>query len=324
MKLFLREHVLLIIVQIIQFITIAGIFWLAGFRHIQIAMYSIFLSLFFLFCYLAYHYVSRRQFYHRLSTPIRSLDESLQELDHVAIATELNELLKSQYSTYQNQLMEMNKAQEEHLIFMDRWIHQMKTPLSVLELMAEDLDEPAASSFREETDRLKTGLNMVLYMARLRTIEQDFHIKRVSLLKIVQEVNRDNKRLFIRNHIFPQVKELQEGITVETDEKWLFFMMTQFIHNAVKYSAGKSSHIDIIINKRFGHTVLEITDSGIGISDADIKRVFDAFYTGENGRKFRESTGVGLFLVKEVAKYLGHKIEVESTEGKGSTFRIVF
>lgn len=324
MKLFLREHVLLIFVQIVQFTTIIGIFWLAGFRQVEIALYSLFLGVFFLVCYLIYYYIRRRKVYKRLSVPVRTLDETMQELDDVAIAKALHQLLKTQYNIFQNQLMDMGKKQEEHMIFMDRWIHQMKTPLSVIELMAKDLEEPDSSSFREETDRLKTGLNMVLYMARLRTIKQDFHIKKVNLLKLIQEVNQDNKRLFIRSNIYPEVKEEQAGIIVESDEKWLFFMITQFIHNAVKYSVKQSNKIMITLLKRGDQSVLEIKDFGVGIPKEDMKRIFDPFYTGVNGRNFRESTGVGLFLVKEVAEYLGHRLEVESEVGQGATFRIIF
>ena len=324
MKLFMKEHILLIVVQMIQMVLMTGIFWLAGFRDIELILYSMLLGLFLLCCYLLYHYVSRRQFYRRLQTPIQSLDETLETLDGAPISESLYQLLKSQYSVYQGQIMELKKKQEEHFIFMDRWVHQMKTPLSVIELMAKDLDEPASSSFREETDRLKTGLQMVLSMARLRSIERDFQIKKISLINLVKNVNNENKRLFIRNNIFPQIKEMTENITVESDEKWLFFILTQLVHNAVKYSQGKAQHINITLDVRDKRTILEIEDEGVGIPKEDIRRIFDAFYTGENGRRFRESTGVGLFLVKEVIDYLGHQIEVDSTVGKGSTFRIIF
>lgn len=324
MKLFMKEHILLIVVQMIQMVLMTGIFWLAGFRDIELILYSMLLGLFLLCCYLLYHYVSRRQFYRRLQTPIQSLDETLETLDGAPISESLYQLLKSQYSVYQGQIMELKKKQEEHFIFMDRWVHQMKTPLSVIELMAKDLDEPASSSFREETDRLKTGLQMVLSMARLRSIERDFQIKKISLINLVKNVNNENKRLFIRNNIFPQIKEMTENITVESDEKWLFFILTQLVHNAVKYSQGKAQHINITLDVRDKRAILEIEDEGVGIPKEDIRRIFDAFYTGENGRRFRESTGVGLFLVKEVIDYLGHQIEVDSTVGKGSTFRIIF
>lgn len=324
MKLFIKEHALLIVVQIIQFLTILLIYWLDGYNHLKPALYGIFLGFFFLICYLTYHYISRRQFYDRLSEPIETLDESLRQIDNTPISEALNELLKTQYKKYQQQIKEAERKQEEHMIFIDRWIHQMKTPLSVIELIAKDLDEPESSSMREETDRMKTGLNTILYMARLRTIEQDFHIKPVHLAELVKEVNLENKRFYIRNHVYPQINEEQEGIKVETDEKWLFFIVSQLIHNAVKYSAQKSDHIIISLFERNSGVILEVKDFGVGIPTEDKKRIFDAFYTGENGRTFRESTGVGLFLVKEVTNYLGHVIEFESEVGKGTSLRIIF
>lgn len=324
MKLFIKEHRLLVIVQIIQLFTMIGLFWLDGYTNWQLALYSLFVSFIFLFFYLLYKYVSNRTFYKRLSNPFLSLEDSLQNLERSHLPSALNTLLKAQYKHYKYHLLEVERKQEEHLFFIDRWIHQMKTPLSVLELMAHDLEEPASSSFREEIDRMKTGLQMVLYMARLRTIEQDFRIEKVSLLSVVKYVNEENKRNYIRNGIYPKIIQKETDLLVETDEKWLFFIVTQLIHNAIKYSANKASQINITLSYEGRSPIIEIEDFGVGIPQEDLKRIFDSFYTGKNGRKYRESTGVGLFLVKEVIDYLDHTIEVESTVGSGSIFRIIF
>lgn len=252
------------------------------------------------------------------------MDQSLQKTEQTPISEALDQLLKNQYKHYQEQIKKLTSRQDEHLKFMNQWVHQMKTPLSVIELIAQNLDEPDSSNIREETDRIKTGLNTILYMARLRTIEQDFHIKPVELGKLINEVNHENKRFYIRNQVYPHFTQGKKGITVETDEKWLFFMVSQLIHNAVKYSKGKSKTIMISIYERAGEAVLEVKDYGVGIPETDKRRVFEPFYTGENGRKFRESTGMGLYLTKEAAEYLGHRIELDSKVGEGSTFRIIF
>lgn len=323
MKLFFREYRSLIFLQMIQSITILGILLLAEFQDYTVLLYSLFLSFIFLACYLTYKYRSRRKLYQLLSHSTQQLDDSLQPLDNAPISEAVATLLRSQYNVYQEKIMKLHKKQNEHLIFIDRWIHQMKTPLSVLELLAKELDEPDSSNIREEIDRLKSGLSTVMYMSRLRTIEQDFHIERVQLLTLFEEIKLHNKRLFIRNNVYP-VLEKGENIIVETDEKWLFFMINQLISNAIKYSSGQSNKVIISIDQRHEQGVFEIKDHGVGIPQADLKRIFDAFYTGENGRKFRESTGVGLYIVREVATYLGHNLEVESTVGKGATFRIIF
>jgi len=324
MKLFLREHLLLILVQCFQFSVFFLIVWLDGYQHLSSTLYAVFIGFFFLTGYLVYHYTSRRQFYNKLNSGIEALDEALEKTDRAPIGTALDTLLKQQYRLYMNALQEAEKRQEDHFEFMDRWVHQMKTPLSVIALTAQNLDEPESSNIREETERMRSGLSTVLYMARLRTITQDFHIKPVPLAKVVQAVNAEHKRYYIRNQVYPKVTEQRPDITVESDEKWLFFMIGQLVLNAVKYSAGKSKQIEIGCYERGSAAVLEVRDKGIGIPKEDMRRIFHKFFTGSNGRQYRESTGMGLYLTKEVCSYLGHKLEVESTVGEGSTFRIIF
>ncbi|GGJ87906.1 sensor histidine kinase [Lentibacillus kapialis] len=324
MKLFIKEHQLLIVFQIVQFGLVCLIFWLDGYRDARTLLYATFLAFFLFTCYLVYCYVTRRTYYKRLEKPMESLDESLQRTDPVPIAEALDELLKSQYRLYEYRIEAAEQQKEEHMTFIDRWVHQMKTPLSVIDLMAQDLDEPESSNIREETERIKTGLNTVLYMARLRTIEEDFRIKPVVLEDLVQEVNRENRRFFIRNEVYPKFENERTGMTVESDEKWLIFIMTQLIQNAVKYSTGISGRVIISLYEHNGSAIFEVTDYGVGIPKEDRDRIFNAFYTGKNGRTYRESTGMGLYLVKEVTGYLGHRIEMESTVDMGTTFRILF
>ncbi|HLR09578.1 MAG TPA: sensor histidine kinase [Bacillota bacterium] len=324
MKLFIKEHQLLIGLEVVQNALMFFILWLNGSHDIRTVLYALFLSLFLFGCFLVYRYATRHRFYKRLEKPLISFDESFQETGDVPIAKAFDALIKSQYMLYHKRISEIEAQKEEHLTFIDRWAHQMKTPLSVIELTAQDLDEPESSNIREETERIKTGLNTVLYMARLRTIEQDFQIKPVVLEDLVREVNQENKRFFIRNKVYPNLKQERAKITVETDEKWLLFMMTQIIQNAVKYSARKSEQIVISLYERNGEAIFEVTDFGIGIPEEDRRRIFNAFYTGKNGRQYRESTGMGLYLVKEVADYLGHRVEMKSIVGEGTSFRIVF
>ncbi|AIF65880.1 membrane protein [Terribacillus saccharophilus] len=324
MKLFLREHVLLIMFQLTQCVMVPILFWLDGYRDVGVSVYAFFLSLLLISAFLCYRYFSRRNFYYRLQHSLTSLDQSLETTERAPISEALDQLLAAQFRLYQEELLKGEDRQDEHLLFMDRWVHQMKTPLSVIELTAQTLDEPESSSIREETDRMREGLNTVLYLARLRTITEDFHIKPVVLSKLIHEVNQENKRFYIRNEVFPVLKEEKAGAIVETDEKWLFFLLAQLVHNAVKYSAGKSNQLVLSLYERSGELVLEVKDFGVGVPVVDRKRIFNKFYTGENGRKYRESTGMGLYLVKEVADKLEHGLEMDSTVGEGTTFRIIF
>lgn len=292
--------------------------------NLPILLYGLVLSVFFLLSYLLYHYFRRRNFYQKISTKPTSIEELLEKTDSAPIAQALDETLSAQYGLFVEKIYEAEHNQSNHLTFMDRWVHQMKTPLSVIELTAHQLDEPESSNIREETERMKHGLETVLYMARLRTIEQDFHVQQVQLEKLLQEVQTENKRLYIRNGIYPQLFIKNPSIIVETDEKWLFFIVDQLIQNAVKYSAGKSNHIDIKVTVTNDQATLSVIDYGVGIPVHDQKRIFQPFFTGDNGRKFRESTGMGLYVAREVSAYMGHDIQVDSTPGEGTTFSIIF
>lgn len=309
--------------QVVQFVLIISILWLAGFRNGLILAYIFLLYIFLFFVYFVYRYIVRRKLYARLTTIPMQIDELFVSLGQAPLAVSLQQLLQQQSYLYTNKIASLQAKQQEQLIFIDRWVHQMKTPLSVIELMTDEVDEPVAINLREETERLATGLETALYMSRFRHIEQDFNVKRVNLSDIVKQVVSDNKRLFIRHNVFPKIKA-EQTLFVETDEKWLRFILDQLIHNAVKYSASQTNRLFLTMEAHDGHRVLSITDYGIGIPREDLQRIFNPFYTGRNGRLYRESTGVGLYLVKEVANFLGHEITVRSEIGIGTTFKIIF
>ncbi|WIG24876.1 sensor histidine kinase [Bacillus toyonensis] len=323
MKLFLQEHIPLICYTIGQLFIILFIYWFDGYPHILTALYSVFLGVFLLMGYLIYRYYSHRSFYKRLSTSMETLNESIKDSDLTPLSIALDKLLQTQYQYYQNQLKKWERKQQEQMTFMNQWVHQMKTPISVIELITQDADDFRFDSINEETERIKKGLEMVLYVARLETFEQDFHVERVQLLEVIDSVIHENKRLFIRSYVYPEVK-VDPIFTVETDKKWFRFILNQVLSNAIKYSSSKKEKVIISAYTKGRAVILEVRDYGVGIPTADLPRVFQPFYTGENGRKFKESTGMGLYLVKEVCEKLNHKIELESEVGKGTKVKIVF
>lgn len=321
-KLFLRDQFPLILINLLQITLILIVLWASGFQEMKLVLYTLFLGAFLLTVYLVYRYLSLKAFYKRLANPVARLDEIFETLDSAPISAALGELLRSQHRLYINEIELAKIKKNEHVTFINQWVHQMKTPLSVIELIIQDHDEEELLSIREETDKLEKGLEMVLYAARLEVFEQDFHIQPVSLKHVIDQVIRENKRLFIKNRVYPEVNIT--GLTVESDEKWLEFIINQVITNAVKYSAGKGGKAQIFTDKTSEGTHLFIQDNGVGIPKSDLKRVFDAFFTGENGRVYRESTGMGLSLVREVCEKLGHKVEIESVQGEGTLVKLTF
>ncbi|MDC0761290.1 sensor histidine kinase [Brevibacillus sp. AG] len=322
MKLFLRDQWPFAAFFLIQLILLIMIFAMDGYWNESLMIYVMFLSVFFAGAFLAIRYLSHRTIYQRLSKPVESLEELTQTYGNSPLCRAMDDISQEQYRIYKEQLHAYENKQRDHTTFIQQWVHQMKTPISVIHLLLQNEDDPTAESVREEVDRIKRGLETVLYIARLDRFEQDFLIEPVTLRSLVQNVLAENKRLFIRNQVYPEVK-VDENWRVESDDKWLAFVLNQLLTNAVRYSAGKSNKVTIRAYERGLHAILEVQDYGIGIPVEDIRRVFKPYFTGENGRKYPESTGMGLYLVKEICGRLHHGVEMESEVGEGTTVRIV-
>jgi OmpR family two-component system sensor histidine kinase YxdK len=326
LRLFLQEQRPLIIVYIAQLLVVSLIYRLDGFRNITVSLYAGIISLLLLLGYLIFRYIANRSFYKRLEQPLpgESLTgESSAESSHTPLAEALHQLLRTQFRQYTTDLHNYKHKIEGHLQFINQWAHQMKTPISVIHLILQDDDDPRFAAIGDELDRLKKGLDLVLYTARLDTFEHDFYVENLPLERIVRGVTSEQKRLFIRRRIYPSIR-MESGLTVATDEKWLSFVLTQLLTNAVRYTLEEQGRLYFDGYAREGKVVLEIRDEGIGIPPSDLPRVFDPYFTGENGRRFRESTGMGLFLVKQICDKLGHAFEIESKLDEGTTVRLIF
>lgn len=298
-------------------------------------VYSFILALFFLMIFLFIDYNKMRKTY-KVLDDIVNKDIGLQSIfkvpEGVNYEHELfrKSLIKS-YQTYKNILEKYSDNQKKHIYFINQWVHQMKTPVSVINLiLQEDIDKNEVKkvfeSTQEEVDKISYGLEMALYTSRINDFEIDFKVEEFDILHTVRSVVNENKKIFIKNRIYPKI-ECKENIKVNTDAKWIKFVINQIVINAIKYSKAKdrdNKTVSIGILRKEDKVTLSIKDEGVGITKEDIKRVFDPFFTGVNGRKHSESTGMGLYLSKTVCDKLGHEISVKSEEGIGTTVTIIF
>ncbi|KOP79657.1 sensor histidine kinase [Cytobacillus solani] len=325
MKLFFREQMPLLLIYVMQLFLILLVYWLDGYRNMAVSVYAAVLSLCLLTGYLIYRYIRNKGFYQRLEKTLTSIDELVNEPQGAGspLTEGLQQLLKNQYSQYKKDLHTYKHRLEDHIQFINQWVHQMKTPISVIHLMIQEEDDPRFKAIADEIDRLKKGLEMVLYIARLETFERDFYVETLYLESIVRSVTSNQKRLFIRKRIFPSI-QIDVHSTIVSDEKWLSFVITQLITNAIRYTVEENRKVYFREYSRGKNRILEIQDEGVGIPSSDILRVFDPYFTGENGRNFQESTGMGLYLAKQICEKLGHQIEIESKVNHGTTVRIIF
>lgn len=300
--------------------------------------YLIILSVFLLAVALIIDYLRQRAYFKQLIDAIERSDELQASTIVKSYVTKeqqlVGKMLEEQHRAYMNELGKYRRQQEMHNHFVLQWVHHMKTPVSVIDLLAQDALQRTTStheehkglvqSVQEETDRLTRGLEMMLYTARLEKFEIDLHIKRIALHDLVRTVINAHKKLCIRHSIFPK---MDGEAWVETDEKWMLFILNQFVSNAIKYSKSKPGTKKLLFHLQSfkdGSASMEVMDEGIGIAEYDLPRVFDPFFTGENGRATGESTGMGLYLAKTVCNRLGHTLSISSVIGEGTTLKVFY
>lgn len=323
LKLFIKEHFSFIIFELIIVLFILSLYWLDGFRNVDTAIYSISISIVLIMSFLGVRYFFRQSYLKKITQLPTTMEDALQKNAKTIEYFQTEQYLHELYRVYQHEVQSLYAIQNRHEKFLNQWIHQMKTPISVLELLLQEEGNLDKKSVQEEVDRLKKGLEMVLMNARLEKFEEDMQVEQVNLKEIVSATINENKRLFITNRVFPEM-QIDESITVTSDSKWLKFVLGQFITNAVKYTFEQNKRIVVSAIKDETHVKLMIKDEGIGIPKSDLLRVTKPFFTGENGRKTGESTGMGLYLAKEICEKLGHELEIDSEVGVGTTITLTF
>ncbi len=164
-------------------------------------------------------------------------------------------------------------------------------------------------------------VDQILYYARSENPEKDYFIKELNLSDVVHKVLLKYRTYLLDEKMSVQVNNLEK--IVYTDEKWLIFIISQTIQNAMKYMNKKEKKIEIEASENKDNVILSIKDNGCGIKSSDLVRVFEKGFTGGDRTKSK-STGIGLYLAKKICNKLGLEIKVDSVEHSYTKVEIVF
>lgn len=235
--------------------------------------------------------------------------KTLLEKDCLAIINKLKKLLSDSITL-------RSSEQRENIEYYTTWVHQIKTPISVMQMILQGEDTAEHLELSNQLFRIEQYVEMVLNYIRLGDDSSDFVFKEYDIDGIIKQAVHKYAPQIIRKRIRLDYKPV-ESVTVVTDEKWLLFILEQLLSNAVKYTEKGGITISVTDDKK-----LTVSDTGIGIASEDLPRIFEKGFTGYNGRADKKSTGLGLYLCKLTADKLSHKIEVKSEVGEGTAFSI--
>lgn len=280
-------------------------------------LYAAGLYLTVLLCCLLYCFFREQQGHCRRQQQLSSIDCSWNELDPPTSqeSCDLQEMIRSLGQRCNELTTRLQSAKQESLDYYTTWVHQIKTPISVMQMILQSEDTPEHRELSAELFRIEQYVEMVLTYIRLGSDDHDFVFRECDLDALIRQSIRKYAPQFIRRKICLVYKP--EEITVLTDEKWLTFILEQLLSNAIKYTVQGSVTITVTPDKK-----LSVADTGIGIAPEDLPRIFEKGFTGYNGRADKKSTGLGLYLCRQAADKLGISITAASKPGEGSKFTL--
>lgn len=202
------------------------------------------------------------------------------------------------------------------------WTHQIKTTISAIRLLLDksELQDRDAFLLKEELFWIEQYAEMVLTFQRLESISSDLVLESHDLYALVKQAVRKYALSFINKSLSLELPSSESGDFIPwqilTDEKWFVFCLEQLLSNSIKYT--NRGGISVNAWAEGERVMLSIEDTGIGIRAEDLPRIFEKGFTGYNGRLDKKSTGIGLYLCRQVFTHLNVTIRAESQEGQGT------
>ncbi|MFR8494437.1 MAG: sensor histidine kinase [Parvimonas micra] len=284
-------------------ITVTTFFILLVFWVVFLLMNLSFESYFLAFEIVLFFYMVYLVFMAFLNKKEEKLKNQIQELEEANL-------------NLRNDFLAKEKELQEYFLI---WIHQIKTPITAGKLICDgDIENENVKNIKKELIYIEDYTNMALSYLKMANHNTDMDISLVNLDDIINPLIKKYAILFISNNIKLEYKKL--NVKVITDSKWCMVVIEQLLSNAIKYT--KNGTVSISFNEKENY--LEIKDNGIGIKDSDLPKIFDKGYSGFNGRQNQKSTGIGLFLVKQILDKLGQKVKLESKLGEGTSVKVYF
>lgn len=297
--------------------------------HVTTPLIFLIVSIFFAvgIAILLYDYLRKKTFYDKLNEQMKLLEEKY------LIHEMLEEPSFLEGKLFMDALYQSNKSMNEHIHlyaenmedfkeYIEMWVHEVKLPIAGIHLLMHNYPQLSDARLKQQILAIENYIEQALFYVRSENAEKDYLIKQQHLLELVRKVIRKNKDILLENHIAIEMEDADA--LVYTDGKWIEFVINQIVSNAIKYRKSKDAKLTFAIEQKDKKTILIIEDNGIGIPAKDLPKVFEKSFTGENGRKNKASTGMGLYLCQKLCKKLGHGIWAQSEIGIYTRIQIVF
>lgn len=310
---------------IITLFIIRGLLWIVEVPTIFIMFVVIIICTAFL-SYMVWNYNRKKDYYNELLNSLSNLSEKTLLTEIISAPSFLDGkilyyILKQNNKYYNDIVSELDKSNKDYQEYIDIWVHEIKTPITSARLIIENEKNITTLRIDDELRKIDTLVEQVLYYARSTVIEKDFKVEKTTLKNIVNISIKTYSKLLIQANAHVIISNID--VPICADVKTCSFIIGQIISNSIKY---KQNTLVLKFTSVFENNEIKliIEDNGIGIATTDISRVFDKGFTGENGRKYPKSTGMGLYLCKKLCKKMNIKLSLESKQRHGTKIILSF
>lgn len=323
---FIKERIVFIIISLS--ILIFSSILLAALKVDSYAIFFIFILNFAAaLIFNVYEYFNKRKYYNELILNLDRLDKKYLISDVVDEGDFLDSkilyyVIKEATKAMNDEIASLKINNNEYREYIELWVHEIKTPIASCKLLVENNKSEVTKSIDEEIDKVENYIEQALFYTRSNALEKDYIIKELNLKNSVNKVIKRNANTLIERKIKIEVKALDE--IVYSDSKWIEFIINQIVSNSIKYMGKGEGTIKFYTNRMGENIILYIEDTGLGMEEKDVIKAFEKGYTGENGRKFGKSTGIGLYLCKKLTIKLGLGIKLTSEINVGTKVSIIF
>lgn len=323
-KQYLKNSLPAILINLLG-MTALALFLAAGGVGIQMILFIAIVWVITVASYLSVVYFSRKKYLDKLLDMTERLEEKYLITEVMAMPERADEqvlyrIMKMGEKSMLEKIGRIEKERKEYKEYIEQWIHEAKTPITVMKLLCENNRCDFTRELLVELENMNRYTEQALYYVRSEHTEKDYLIRETDLEDVVHGAIADNKYLLRQNNVTITIGNMKEH--VYTDEKWIRFILDQIIGNAVKYRTAKPV-LHFYTVKKEDRIELSVEDNGIGIPEGDLPRIFEKGFTGQNGRIVQSSTGIGLYLCKRLCDKLGIGLTAYS-EGEGTTIVLSF
>jgi len=229
--------------------------------------------------------------------------------------------------TFNNMAGDIADREKDRLQFVAMVVHDLKNPIRAIEMAVHVLQQPGApeaqrrfflEGIQQEATRLRTIVRDLTDDIQVANGRFSVQKAEVDLGALVRRFVETHGRSFTTH---PMVVNAEEGCSIQGDVHRLERVLMNLVSNAVKYTPP-GTRVTVGVEKEDTRAVLTVADQGPGIPPDDVRVLFQPFGRGRAAASLAEGTGMGLYVVQQIVEAHGGRIDVQSTPGQGTTFRI--